>query len=93
MPKFYDYNIMLLPTSVSKALVYSDYVSASKSIQETQASSLRIYGYREFCRLWSEVVPYIRVIPSADDLCLVCQDNTALIMKSANVSEDEKYEV
>ena len=31
-------------------------------------------------------------MPPADDLCLVCQYNTALIMKSANLSEDEKVQ-
>lgn len=90
MPNFYDYNVMLLPTSVSKASVHRDYVAASKALQETRVMSVRIFGYREFCRLWSEVVPYIRVMPPADDLCLVCQDNATLIMKSANLSEEEK---
>lgn len=51
---------------------------------------VRSFGYREFCRLWSEVVPYIRVMPPADDLCPTCQDNVSLIIKSANLSEDEK---
>ena len=32
------------------------------------------------------------MMPPADDLCRVCQDNTALIMKSANLSEDEKVQ-
>ena len=92
MPKFYDYNVMLLPTNVSKASVHRDYVASCKALEEFSEQSIRIFGYREFCRLWSEVVPYIRVMPPADDLCHVCQNNTTLIMKSANLSEDEKKE-
>lgn len=90
MPKFYDYNIMLLPTDASKASVYREYVTATKVLEETSDQSVRCFGYREFCRLWSEVVPFIRVMPPADDLCQVCQDNATLIQKAANLSEEEK---
>jgi len=86
MPKFYDYNIMLLPTHFTKASVYREYTEA------TEAASVRCFGYREFCRLWAEVIPYIRVLPPADDLCHVCQENTTLILKSVNLSEDKKTE-
>ena len=55
MPKFYDFNVMLLPTSVSKASVHRDYVGASEALQETRVSSIRVFGYREFCRLWLEL--------------------------------------
>ena len=90
MPKFYDYNIMLLPTNVSKASVHRDYVKSSEELQQTSDTPVRTFGYREFCRLWSEVVPFIRSMPPADDLCFTCQNNSTLIMKSANQSEDEK---
>ena len=90
MPKFYDYSIMLLPSDVSKASVHREYVTATKKLEETIQKSVRCFGYREFCRLWSEVLPYIRVMPPADDLCPTCQDNASLILKSANLSEDEK---
>ena len=90
MPKFYDYSIMLLPSDVSKASVHRDYVEAIKKVEETIQKPIRCFGYREFCRLWSEVVPYIRVMPPPDDLCPICQDNASLILKSANLSNDEK---
>ena len=90
MPKFYDYSIMLLPSDVSKASVHREYMKATRKLEETIQKPMRIFGYREFCRLWSEVVPYIRVMPPADDLCPTCQDNASLILKSANLSEDEK---
>lgn len=84
MPAFYDYNIMLLPTEVSKASVHRDYVKV------TSQQGMRCFGYREFCRVWSEVLPFIRVMPPADDLCQICQDNSTLILKAANLSEDEE---
>ena len=90
LPKFYDYSIMLLPSDVSKASVHREYVNATKKLEEESQKPVRSFGYREFCRVWSEVVPYIRVMPPADDLCPTCQDNASLILKSANLSEDEK---
>ena len=38
------------------------------------------------------MVPFIRSMPPADDLCHTCQQNSTSIMKSANLSEDEKTE-
>ena len=74
----------------SKASVYTEYVTASKVLEESLKQPVSCYGYREFCRLWSEVVPYIRVMPPASNLCPICQDNATLILQSANLSEDDK---
>ena len=90
MAKFHDYNIMLLPTNVSKASVHRAYVKSSEELELTSDTPVRTFGYREFCRLWSEAVPFIRSMPPADDLCFTCQNNSTSIMKSANLSEDEK---
>ena len=90
MPKFHDYNIMLLPTDASKASVYREYVTASKVLEESLKQPVRCYGYREFCRLWAQVVPYIRVMPPASDLCPICQDNATLTLQSANLSDDDE---
>ena len=46
---------------------------------------MRCFSYREFYRLWSQVVLYICIIPPE-----VCQDNASLILRAANLSEDEK---
>ena len=88
LPKFYDYSIMLLPSDVSKASVHREYVNATKKLEEESQKPVRSFGYREFCRVWSEVVLYIRVMPPADHLCPTCQDNASLILKSANLSEN-----
>ena len=90
MPKFYDFNIMLLPTDSSKASVHREYVTASKELEKRLKQPVRCYRYREFCQVWLEVVPYIRVMPPASDLCALCPENATLILKSANLSEDEK---
>ena len=90
MLKFHDYNIMLLPTNVSKASVHRAYVKSSEELELTRDTPVRTFGYREFWRLWSEVVPFIRSMPPADDLCFTCQNNSTSIMKSSNLSEDEK---
>ena len=86
MPRFNDYNIMLLPTDASKASVHREYVTASKVLEDTSKQPVRCYGYREFCRLWRELVPYIRVMPPATDLCPICQDNVACLRKSAKMT-------
>jgi len=59
MPKFYDFNIMLLPTHFTKANVHQDYVLATKALEKKSQKTVRCFGYKEFCRLWSEIAPYI----------------------------------
>lgn len=81
---------MLLPSDTTKASVHRNYVSCIETIQEEAHEFVRIFGYREFCRLWSEVVPYIRVMPPAEDICLICQENANKITRSSNCTEDEK---
>ena len=65
-------------------------MKSSEELKLTSDTPVRTFGYREFCRLWFEVVPFIRSMPPADDLCFTCQNNSTSIMKSANLSEDEK---
>ena len=54
LPKHNDFRVMLLPSDVTKRKVY-DYVVSSQEIQAAQEVQVRIFGYREFCRLWSEI--------------------------------------
>ena len=75
--------------SILHKKVYDECVVASQEIQAAQEVQVHIFGYREFCRLWSETVPYISVmLPS--DLCFTCQQNTSAIMHSSNLPEEEK---
>ena len=93
MPRFSDYNIMLLPSDTTKASVHREYEACCKKVEEDSGKPVRCFGYREFCRVWSEVVPYIRTMPPAEDICPVCQENAARIMGSANQSEDDKKQL
>ncbi len=84
MPHFNDYNIMLLPSDTTKALVHRYYVSSiadAELQQSVNSPAIRCFGYREFCRLWSEVIPYIRVMPPAEDICNICQVNATRICR------------
>ena len=93
MSHFNDFNIMLLPSDTNKASVYREYVSCTKDVQKSSSEYIRCFGYREFCRLWSEVVPYIRTMPPAEDICHVCQQNASQLLLSANHTEDEKRKI
>ncbi len=45
MPRFKDYNIMLLPSVTTKASVYREYVSRSEDIRKTSGEFVRYFGY------------------------------------------------
>ena len=89
LPKHQDYRVMKLPSDVSKATVYSDYVTASEALRDT-GKEVRIISYRQFRRLWQELVPFVATMNPSSDLCFVCQENMSAIMRSTNRPEDEK---
>ena len=69
-----------------------DFLYCFKELTNPQGGQIQIFGYREFCRLWAETVPYIAVMLPASDLCLTCQENANAIMRSTNLPEDVKYQ-
>ena len=73
LPKHHDYRVMKLPSYVSKATVYRDYVTASKALQDT-GEEVRIISYCQFRRLWQELVPFVTTMKPSSDLCFVCQE-------------------
>jgi len=85
LPKHQDYRVMKLPSDVTKATVYSSYCHGLRILNE-----IRILSYRQFCRLWQEFIPYVTTMKPSSDLCMVCQENVAAIIRSSNVPEDEK---
>ena len=89
LPKHQDYRVMKLPSDVSKASVYRDYRGASLALQ-LGGERVRILSYRQFCRLWQELVPFVTTMKPSSDLCFICQENVAAILRSSNMSEDEK---
>ena len=91
LPKHQDYRVMKLPSDVSKATVYHDYVTASEALRD-KGEDVRVISYRQFRRLWQELVPFVTTMNPSSDLCFVCQENVAAIMRSTNLPEDEKSE-
>lgn len=71
LPKHNDYRVMKLPSDVSKATVHREYVKASQELQYTD-EQIRIVSYREFCRLWQELVPEIRVFCEPEYADITC---------------------
>ena len=89
LPKHQDYRVMKLPSDVSKAAVYRNYCKALQALQ-IEGELVRIVSYQQFCRLWQEIVPFVTTMKPSSDLCLICQENVATIMRSCNLSDDEK---
>ena len=71
--------MMKLPSDVSKATVYHDYVRASEVLR-SQEKDERIISYGQFRRLWQELVPFVATMKPSSDLCYICQENVAAIM-------------
>ena len=46
-----------------------------------------------FCRLWTDLLPHIRVTKPRSDLCWMCHQNSTAIMKVANKLDDDKAKV
>ena len=64
---------MKLPSDVSKATAYSDYVTASETLRES-GEDVHVISYQQFRRLWEELVPFVTTM-NPSDLCFVCQEN------------------
>lgn len=77
---------LLLPSDMSKRSVYRQYVKACSDAGRPHIS------WAKFHSLWLELVPDINTIRPATDLCFECQKYSNMIVKSANLSEDEKSE-
>ena len=79
LPKHQDYRVMKLPSNVLKATVYRDYVTVSESLRD-EGEEVHIISYRQFRRLWQELVPFVTTMKPSSDLCFVCQQNVAAIL-------------
>ena len=58
-----------------------------------EETGLRAAAYSTFCTLWRQLIPQVTVMKPMSDLCWVCQQNSAAIMRAANTPEEEKSEV
>ena len=59
--------VMVLPTDITKLVVYSKYKQACT------ASGFLCAGKSKFYQLWQEVLPHISVNTPNTDLCFTCQ--------------------
>jgi hypothetical protein len=80
MPNAKDFRITLLPSCTTKASLWQEYCDISHSP----------CGLTSFKDLWRETVPEVKIMKPATDLCSTCQENTNLILRSANLSEATK---
>ena len=83
-PRHWITNAKLLPTSCTKATVYEFYKAA------TVKSGNTCVHISTFRRLWRELVPFIRTMPPATDLCWTCQKGMQQIQQAARKSDPEK---
>ena len=84
LPNFKDERFLLLPTDLTKAEVYRRYTKACEKDEKIPFIRTKFIG------LWLRQLPFISVTKPATDLYWDCQLNCSLIMRTANLSEQEK---
>ena len=81
-PDFWNHDVKLLPTNCTKRSVYDIYVSVIK-----EAEIVKTVSYSSFRRIWSSLLPFIRTMPPATDLCWKCQKDASKLMRAKNRPE------
>ena len=62
--------------------------------EETTRQHLRLsVAYFTLCQVWRRFLQHVIVARPMTDLCAVCQKHSAAIIRSVNLSEEEKSEV
>ncbi len=87
IPGYKRDDIQILPSSTTKRAVWLLYTEVTSSL------SVKSAAYSTFTDIWRRLLPYIVVGRPMTDLCWTCQKNSALIVRSANLSEELKSEV
>ena len=85
VPGYSRRDLQLLPSSTTKRAIWRLYIDAAATNPDIQA-----VAYTTFCLLWRTLTPSIIVMKPRSDLCWQCQQNSAAIVRSANLSESEK---
>ena len=86
VPGYSRSDIKLLPSSVSKRVIWKVYQTA------TTSDSIRAVGYSTFTSLWRSLLHSIILMKPMTDLFWQCQKAGTAIQRSANLSEEEKSE-
>ena len=87
IPGYKRMDLQLLPTNMTKKLVWTQYTKAN------ERSDRRLAAYTTFCSLWKKYVPQIIITKPQSDLYWVCQQNSRAITDANNASEDVKQQV
>lgn len=85
VPGYSRSDIKLLPSSVSKRVIWRTYHSAAE-----EEESIHAVAYTTFCRLWRSLLPSIIIMKPMTDLCWTCHKNSTAILRAANLSEMSK---
>ena len=80
VPGYKDSDMKLLPSSTTKHAIWELYLQAAAT------SEMRAVAYSTFTQLWQQLLPNIVVM---SDLCWICQQNSATIMRAANCPEEK----
>ena len=65
-PNFKDFKVQLLPSSETKAPIWSQYKKASED------KNLSTVSFTKLVDLWNSLTPYIVIMKPASDLCSLC---------------------
>ena len=86
IPGYKNDDIKLLSSSETKMSVWRDFTAACERSDKQSVS------YSKFKVLWEQFHPNVVVAKPMTDLCVTCQENTAKLVRSANLPECEKSE-
>ena len=87
IPGYKRDDIKLLPSSTTKRAVWVLFQESCTSL------SVRSVAYSTFCKVWRNFLSDVVVAKPMTDLCVTCQKNNTAIVRSRNMSEEEKSEV
>ena len=87
VPGYKRDDIQILPSSVTKRAVWMLYQNTANTL------SMRNVAYSTWCQYWKKFLPHVIVARPMTDLCWTCQQNSTAIIRSVNLSEEEKSEV
>ena len=62
----------------------------TKKTQATATSGVRSVAAKTFNKLWQTYCPNVLAMKPRSDLCWTCQQNSTSLLRSANLSEDDK---
>ena len=87
IPGYKRSDLQLLPCSTTRSLVWKQYCNCC------ELSHHRAVAYNTFCNTWRTLLPMILPARPRTDLCAVCHAKAGLLMRSTNLTEEQKSQV